>query len=212
MHRLVDSPTEYAEIWKKRYAELLGHGVPDEQAKKLASELAAAAVLTSIHARKDPPPASAGTLPGRPVRVLRMAKFDGYGLLVMGVPSILISCFSFSKVGIVIGVVVTACGCLELDGYRRFIGRLPGARSRLMGSQILLIVMAWAYAGWSLLHPEPLAPEITELIKESGEQTSEMMALVDRMRLIVAAAICGITLLYQGSLSVYYWSKTRVSP
>jgi hypothetical protein len=81
-----------------------------------------------------------------------------------------------------------------------------------MGSQILLIVMAWAYAGWSLLHPEPLAPEITELIKESGEETSSMMALVAKMRLIVAAAICGITLLYQGSLSVYYWSKTRVSP
>jgi len=208
----VDSPTEYAEVWKKRYAELLGHGVPDEQAKKLASELAAAAVLASMHARKDPPPASAEAVPGRPVRVLRMAKFDGYGLLIMGVPSIIISCFSFSMIGIIIGVVVTACGCLELDGYRRYTGRLPGARSRLMGSQILLIVMAWAYAGWSLLHPEPLAPEITELIKESGEQTSEMMALMDRMRLIVAAAICGITLLYQGSLSAYYWSKTRPSP
>lgn len=208
----MDSPTEYAEVWKKRYAELLGHGVPDEQAKKLASELAAAAVLASMHARKDPPPASAEAVPGRPVRVLRMAKFDGYGLLIMGVPSIIISCFSFSMIGIIIGVVVTACGCLELDGYRRYTGRLPGARSRLMGSQILLIVMAWAYAGWSLLHPEPLAPEITELIKESGEQTSEMMALMDRMRLIVAAAICGITLLYQGSLSAYYWSKTRASP
>ena len=186
--------------------------MPDEQAKKLASELAAAAVLASMHARKDPPPASAEAVPGRPVRVLRMAKFDGYGLLIMGVPSIIISCFSFSMIGIIIGVVVTACGCLELDGYRRYTGRLPGARSRLMGSQILLIVMAWAYAGWSLLHPEPLAPEITELIKESGEQTSEMMALMDRMRLIVAAAICGITLLYQGSLSAYYWSKTRASP
>ena len=212
MHPPVDSPTEYAEIWKKRYAELLGHGVPDEQAKKLASELAAAAVLASVHARNSPPPASAEAVPGLPVRVLRMAKFDGYGLLVMGVPSIIISCFSFSMVGIIICVVVTACGCLELDGYRRFTGGRPGSRSRLMGSQILLIVMAWAYAGWSLLHPEPLAPEITELIKESGEETSSMMALVAKMRLIVAAAICGITLLYQGSLSVYYWSKTRVSP
>jgi hypothetical protein len=212
MHPFVDSPTEYAEIWKKRYAELLGHGVPDEQAKKLASELAAAAVLASVHTRNAPPPVSSEAAPGRPVRVLRIAKFDGYGLLIMGVPSIIISCISFSVVGIVIGVVVTGCGCLELDGHRHYTGKLPGARSRLMGSQIILIVMAWAYAGWSLLHPEPLAPEITELIKESGEETASMMALVERMRLIIAAAICGITLLYQGGMSVHYWLKTRVSP
>jgi len=138
-----------------------------------------------------------------------MAKFDGYGLLVMGVPSILLSCFSFSAVGILIGVVVTACGCLELDGLRRFTGRLPGSRQRLMGSQILLIAAAWAYAAYSLLHPEPLSPEITELITESGEQNSEMIALAARIRLIVAAAICGITLLYQGGLSAYYWVRTR---
>jgi len=37
---------DYAEVWKERYAELLGYGVPDERAKSLASELAAAAVLT----------------------------------------------------------------------------------------------------------------------------------------------------------------------
>jgi len=66
-----------------------------------------------------------------------------------------------------------------------------------------------AYAGWSVLHPEPLSPETTDLIKESGGQSSEMLGLVGNLRLLIAALICGVTLLYQGGLSLYYWSKTR---
>jgi hypothetical protein len=205
----VDTPSDYAEIWQKRYAELLGHGVPDDKARLLASELAAAAVLTAVRTGQGAPVALPGTMPANPVPALKMAKFDGYGLLVMGVPSVILALVSTSVSGFAIGAVVTACGWCELDGLRRYTGRLPGARLRLMGSQILLIALAWAYAGWTLLHPEPLSPEITDLIKESGDQSPDVMALVGNLRLLIAALICGVTLLYQGSLAFYYWSKTR---
>jgi hypothetical protein len=203
----VDVPNEYAEVWKKRYAELIGYGVPDERAKLLASELAAAAVLTLARSRPDAPAPAREA--GPVVPVLKMAKFDGYGLLVMGVPSIIVACFASSVSGFAIGAVVAGCGWAELDGYRRYTGRLPGARLRLVGSQFLLIALAWGYAGWSVLHPEPLFPEVADLIKESGGQSSDMQGLVGNMRLLVAALICGVTLLYQGGLSLYYWSKTR---
>ena len=207
----MDSPVEYAEVWKRRYAELLGHGLPEEKAKQLATELAAAAVLASAKGSRDAKSQSMDTGSARPAPALKVAKFDGYGLLVMGIPSIIISCFTGSWSGIAIGAVVAGCGFLELDGFRRFNGGLTGARPRLMGSQILLIALAWAYAALSLLHPEPLSPEITDLLKESGDSQSDLLALVSRIRLMVAAAICGITLLYQGSLAFYYWSKTRGS-
>jgi len=205
----VDTPSEYADIWQRRYAELLGHGVPDEKAKLLASELAAAEVLNSVRARHGgvPPVQGAGAAVAAPV--LKMAKFDGYGLLVMGVPSMILAFFSSSVSGFIIGALVAGCGWCELDGYRRYIGRLPGARPRLVGSQLMLIAGAWTYAGWTILHPEPLSPEITDLIKESGDQASEVLGMAANLRLIVAAAICGITLLYQGGLALYYWSKTR---
>ncbi len=203
----MDTPTEYADIWQKRYTELLGHGVPDEKARLLASELAAAAVLTSVRSRQGEPPCVQGAATAIPV--LRMAKFDGYGLLVMGVPSMILAIFSISVGGFLIGAAVAACGWCELDGYRRYIGRLPGARLRLMGSQLLLVAGAWAYAGWTLLHPEPLSAEISDLIKESGDQASEVLGMAANLRLIIAAAICSVTLLYQGSLAFYYWSKTR---
>ena len=205
----VDPPGDYAEVWKKRYAELLGYGVPDEQARLLASELAAAAVLTSARSRQDVPPVAQAAKPAVPVPVLKMAKFDGYGLLVMGVPSVILAFFSSSVSGFVIGAVVAGCGYFELDGYRRYTGRLPGARLRLVGSQLLLIALAWSYAAWSLLHPEPLSPDLADLIKESGGQSPEMQGLMGSVRLLIAALICGVTLLYQGSLSLYYWSKTR---
>jgi hypothetical protein len=205
----VETPSEYAEIWQKRYAELLGHGVPDEKARLLASELAAAAVLTSVRGRQGTPPPVPGASAAPAGPKLKMAKFDGYGLLVMGVPSMILAFFSSSVSGFVIGALVAACGWCELDGYRRFIGRLPGARPRLVGSQLALIAGAWTYAGWTLLHPEPLSPEITDLIKESGDEANEVLGMAANLRVIVAAAICGITLLYQGGLAYYYWSKTR---
>lgn len=204
----MDTPPEYGEIWQRRYTELLGHGVPDEKARLLASELAAAAVLASVRNREGVTPSAGGAgAPAAPV--LRMAKFDGFGLLVMGVPSMILAFFSSSVSGFAVGALVALCGWCELNGYRRFVGRLPGARSRLVGSQVMLIAGAWAYAGWTLLHPEPLSPEITDLIKESGDQGSEVLGMAENLRLIIAVAICGITLLYQGGLAFYYWSKTR---
>jgi hypothetical protein len=205
----VDTPGDYAEVWNKRYAELLSYGVPNEKAKLLASELAAAAVLTAVRTRQGAPAADRGPRLADPVPVLKMAKFDGYGLLVMGIPSVIISLFSSSVSGVAIGAVVAACGFCELDGHRRYLGRLPGARLMLMGSQLLLIALAWTYAGWSLMHPEPLSPEITELIKESGDQSSDLIGLADHLRVVIAAAVCGVTLVYQGGLALYYWSKTR---
>jgi len=205
----VDTPTEYAVIWQKRYAELIGHGVPEEKAKLLASELAAAAVLTAVQARQGlaPPALGAKAAPTGPV--LKMAKFDGYGLLIMGVPSMILSVFSASVVGFLVGAAVAGCGWAELDGFRRYTAGRPGARVRLVGSQFALIASAWAYAGWTLIHPEPLSPEITELITESGDQASEVLGMAANLRVIIAAAICGITLLYQGGLASYYWAKTR---
>ncbi len=205
----VDTPSDFAEVWKKRYVELLSYGVPNEKAKLLASELAGAAVLTDVRIRQGAPSADPGPKLADSAPVLKMAKFDGYGLLVMGVPSVIIALFSSSVSGVVIGAIVAACGCCELDGHRRYVGRLPGARLRLMGSQLLLIALAWTYAGWSLLHPEPLSPEITELIKESGDQSSELLGLADHLRVVIAAAICGVTLVYQGGLAFYYWTKTK---
>jgi len=205
----VDTPSEYAAIWQRRYAELLGHGVPDEKARLLASELAAAAVLASVRNRQDEMPPTQGVSASVAGPALKMAKFDGFGLLIMGVPSMILSFFSSSVSGFVIGALVALCGWCELDGYRRYMGRLPGARSRLVGSQLVLIAGAWTYAAWTLLHPEPLSPEITDLIKESGDQASEVLGMAANLRLVIAAAICGITLLYQGGLAFYYWSKTR---
>jgi hypothetical protein len=205
----VETPSEYAEIWQRRYAELLADGVPDEKAKLLASELAAAAVLTAVRSRQgivapllDPRASAAAP-------VLKMAKFDGFGLLIMGVPSMILAFFSSSVSGFAIGALVAFCGWCELDGYKRYVRSSPGARSRLVGSQLILIAGAWAYAGWTLLHPEPLSPEITDLIKESGDQGSEVLGMAANLRVIIAAAICGVTLLYQGGLAYYYWSKTR---
>lgn len=206
---MVDSPSEYAEIWQKRYAELLGHGVPDERARLLASELAAAAVLSSVRSRQGEIPPVQGATASVGAPTIKMAKFDGFGLLIMGIPSMILALFSSSVSGFVIGALVALCGWGELDGYRRYIARRHGARLRLVGSQLALLAGAWMYAAWTFLHPEPLSPEITDLIKESGDQASDVLGMAANLRLVIAAAICGVTLLYQGGLALYYWSKTR---
>lgn len=197
----MDLPGEHTEEWKRRYAELLGHGVPDDKARVLASELVAGAVLAAAQGRRGGPPA--------PPLKLRMARGDGYGLLIMGVLSLIIASMSVSIGGIVVGALVAAAGWCELDGYRRFKEGRAGSRLRLMGSQLLVLGIAWAYAGWTLLHPEPLSPEIKEMLAASGDQAPEMQGLVDNLRFLVAAVICGVSLLYQGGLAWYYCLKTK---
>ena len=207
--RGVEPPSASAEVWAKRYAELLGHGGPDARARALASDLAAAAVLNQARVQVVGAPPTFVAAPAAPARTLRMAKMDGYGLLIMGIPSVILAGLSASPSGIGIGCVVTFCGACELDGLRRYLAGLPGARLRLMGSQLALIALAWGYAAWSLIHPEPLSPEISDLIRESGEDASAMQGLVAQLRWTVAAAICAVTLLYQGGLTVYYGIKVR---
>jgi hypothetical protein len=201
----VEQPSEYADAWQRRYAELLSHGVPDDKARLLASELAAAEILAAAQARQGVLPTS-----GRPAPVkLRMAKGDGYGLLVMGILSLIIAGISVSVGGIVVGALVAAAGWCELDGYSRYMDGRPGSRLRLMGSQLVILGIAWAYAGWTLLHPEPLSPDIKEMLAASGEQASAMQGMVDSVRSLVATVICAVSLLYQGGLAWYYFHKTK---
>jgi hypothetical protein len=127
----------------------------------------------------------------------------------MGVLSLIIASMSVSIGGIVVGALVAAAGWCELDGYRRFKDGRAGSRLRLMGSQLVVLGIAWAYAGWTLLHPEPLSPEIKEMLAASGDQAPEMQGLVDNLRFLMAAVICGVSLLYQGGLAWYYCLKTK---
>jgi hypothetical protein len=201
----VEQPSEYTQAWQRRYAELLGHGVPDDKARLLASELAAGEVLAAAQARQ-------GVLAGAgrpPLAKLRMARGDGYGLLVMGILSLIIAGMSKSPGGVVIGALVGVAGWGELDGYRRYMDGRPGSRLRLMGSQFLVLGIAWAYAGWTLLHPEPLSPDIKELLAASGEEATAMQGMVESLRTLVATAICAVSLLYQGGLAWYYFHKTK---
>lgn len=201
----MEQPNEYAQVWQRRYAELLGHGVPDDKARLLASELAAGEVLAAAQARQ-------GVLPGAgrpPPAKLRMARGDGYGLLVMGVLSLIIAGMSKSPGGIVIGALVAAAGWCELDGYRRYMDGQQGSRLRLIGSQLVILGIAWAYAGWTLLHPEPLSPEIKEMLAASGDEATAMQGMVESLRFLVASAICAVSLLYQGGLAWYYFHKTK---
>ena len=59
----VEQPSDYAKAWQRRYAELLSHGVPDEKARLLASELAAGEILAAAQARPGGMPAAARSPP-----------------------------------------------------------------------------------------------------------------------------------------------------
>jgi len=127
----------------------------------------------------------------------------------MGILSLVIAGMSRSPGGILIGALVAVAGWCELDGYRRYMDGRTGSRLRLIGSQLLILGVAWGYAGWTLLHPEPLSPDVKELLAASGEQASAMQGMVDSVRSLVAVVICAVTLLYQGGLAWYYFHKTR---
>jgi len=203
----MDSPDRYAEVWKARYAEFLAKGVPDERARAMASEAAAAQILGEVRAQYggDPPP----PLPAAPGRKLRMAQGDGKGLVAMGLLSIVVGLVMRDYLGAVIGALLTGCGAAELVGYRRYLSAHPGARSCLVGSQLAVLGLVWAYCGWSMFGAKAAeSPETLQLMREMGADAAEIGPLLDSATRLIYVALAGISLLYQGGLAIYYYKKT----
>ena len=140
-------------------------------------------------------------------RVLAVAKFDGSSLLIVAGGFSLLSAWSHDLFGMVAGLLVALAGAIELHGAGLLQAIEPRGMRWLVSSQIYLLVIVLAYAGFRLLHVDTsllkmaLNADLERTITESGMSVD---AFLKAAYLLSYLALGGISILYQGGMAVYY--------
>jgi hypothetical protein len=143
-------------------------------------------------------------------RVLRLARFDGLGVMVLAGAFALLAAAGGEKAYAAVGLAAAGAGAVELHGVTLLRhGESRGLRW-LLTSQLLLLAAVWAYCALRLGHfsPPPLPEQLRETVEETARQLG--MAPADYLRLvhrITHGLVAVLATAYQGGICWYYWRR-----
>jgi len=161
-----------------------------------------------------PPPLPAKTV----ARMLRVARLDGIGVLVLSGVLALASAGFGDFTGAVIGVLVSAAGAFELRGASLLKAGKPRGLNWLVASQLYLLAIILCYVGWRLTSYDPAAvrhslepvlhkPEMQEMFDATGATEGDLLAMVRKYYFFGFRLVAAGTLLYQGGMALYYYRR-----
>jgi hypothetical protein len=143
-------------------------------------------------------------------RVLKFSRLNGWSVVISAGLCTLVSLAMVEPVGIVVGLLVTLGGALEVRGYRMLKrGEADGLRW-LIRSQLVVLGTIWVYALSRLLSfdegtiREAFTPEIRASLSELGLSFEDILPLVRQTFHLLYGGVLAVTLLYQGGLALYY--------
>jgi hypothetical protein len=141
------------------------------------------------------------------VRVHRVARVDGMGILLVAAFFACVSAISGDAVGAIVGLLVAGCGALELHGAGLLRQGEPRSITWLVGSQFFLLVSILGYCSARLLNlqlppiPDDLRPMVEMSAAQAGLEVEAYLRAVYRLGLWMVALA---SLLYQGGMMLYY--------
>jgi hypothetical protein len=140
-------------------------------------------------------------------RVIRMAHFNGYGVLVVAGAFALGSASTHDTTGTAIGLLVAGAGAMELHGASLVRRGAESGLNWMIGSQFYLMAVVFFYVGMRLHHVDisVLEPYFTDeqrqAIAQAGLTTDQFLRGV----YVATYAIFGVvTLIYQSAMALYY--------
>jgi hypothetical protein len=146
------------------------------------------------------------------IRVLRLARFDGMGALVLGGLFALLAASAHEVPFAMIGVLAAGGGAIELHGAMLLRQGAIGGMRWLVASQLLLLLVVFAYCAlrvWVIELPE-IPESFGGLFAASAQQwglsITEYQHALNR---ITAGAVALAALGFQGGMMIYYlrrWS------
>ncbi|PTX91743.1 hypothetical protein DB354_17945 [Opitutus sp. ER46] len=146
------------------------------------------------------------------VRVQRVARFDGMGVLFVAGLFALISASGGDRVGAIVGLLIAGSGAIELHGVMllqhgdtRGMRWLVGSQLFLMGSILAYCVFRMGNVDLTLLQAA-LSEEKKAQIVSLGYKVDEFLMLTYR---ITWWTIGVVTVLYQGGMTIYYLRRRR---
>lgn len=146
-------------------------------------------------------------------RVLRLARFDGMGVLVFAGFFAILSALAGDRIGAVIGLLIAGAGAIELHGATLLQHGERRGMSWLVGSQLYLMVAILGYCEFRLANVDLslLRSAVTDDLKTQlatvGWGVDEFIRFAYRITWFVIAAV---TVLYQGGMAIYYLRRRRI--
>lgn len=156
----------------------------------------------------------------RLARVLAVARVDGWSVILLASVTAAWTLGERSwELGLTAALVLLA-GAVELRGRGRLLRRDPRGIGWLVGAQLGLIGIIWAYAWWRWRFFDPadfwtqlpgfFRTELDRQMIEAGlEPGLDRPLVLEMMNTLACLLLAVLTLLYQGGLAVYYATRRR---
>jgi hypothetical protein len=149
------------------------------------------------------------------MRVLRIARFDGLGVLVVAGGVALISASYKDVSGASVGLLIAAAGAIELHGVSLLRASRTSGMRWLLSSQLYLLTTILVYVGFRLARPDiawilqfisasPAADVFEQAAVQQGV-TLKQLILDSFKQFYICAAV--LTVLYQGGMMLYYLKR-----
>lgn len=150
-------------------------------------------------------------------RVLLVSRFDGWSIVIVAGLCALVSLVFGDLTGTLIGLLVVAGGATEIGGRRRLLRHdADGGMDWLVRSQLIVLGVIWAYAVTCLGSFDAesalsnLTPDMKAMLDQAGMGTKELLHYVRIFFYAFYGTVMAVTLLYQGSLALYYRNRREI--
>jgi hypothetical protein len=151
------------------------------------------------------------------LRMLRVARFDGLGLLIVAGGFALISASYKDVCGAVVGLLIAAAGAIELHGVSMLRSHRPAGMRWLVSSQLYLLTTILGYVGYRLARPDvafilqfisasPAADVFEQAAVQQGV-TLKQLILDSFQQFYICVAV--LTVFYQGGMTLYYLRRRK---
>ena len=143
-------------------------------------------------------------------RVLRLARFDGLGIVVFAALYALMTAMAGNPTAAVLGLLAAGAGAVELHGASLLRHGEPRGITWLIGSQPFLWCVVAAYCVFRWTHfvipptPDAMRPMIELSAQQWGMTVEEYFRFVNR---ITCVALLVASLAYQGGMMIYYFRR-----
>ena len=148
-------------------------------------------------------------------KIMRISTINAWSVTFIAGAFAVLSLAAWSVPGVIVGGAVTVAGPLELQGNKSLQTDPSRARMWMMGSQLWLMLCVLSYCAWRLLSLDPENPfvvfgdaaQVFELVAILGIPKGYLAPLFIQAFYITYGLIAGLTILFQGGLTIYYGSR-----
>ena len=147
-------------------------------------------------------------------RVLFVAGFDGWSVVVVAGLGLLLSLLFGSLTGIFVGLLLIGAGAMELHGRRLLRRRNAEGMRWLVRAQVFLlgVILVYCVSRLGSFDAETamgnLTPDMQAALTEAGLTTADLMPLVHGAFLATYSVVAVVSLFFQGGLALYYRNRT----